>query len=44
MEAFHAPKLGMTQRPLEQWTRENPDKLLPLLRKFYKGEGIPFPY
>ena len=44
LNSFLRGKLNLQQRELEQWARENPKKLLPLLREFYKAEGIPFTY
>ena len=44
LNSFLRGKLNLQQRELEQWARDNPKKLLPLLREFYKAEGIPFPY
>jgi hypothetical protein len=44
LNTFLRGKTDLPQRELESWGRENPDKLLPLLREFYKGEKIPFPY
>jgi len=39
-------KLNWTQgqRKLEEFAKANPDQILPVLRDFYKQEGIPFPY
>jgi hypothetical protein len=34
----------MAQRELEEWARQSPAQILPLLREFYQREGIPFPY
>ena len=45
LNSFLRGRLNLQQRELEQWSAgDNPKKLLPLLREFYKGEGIPFPY
>ncbi len=44
LNTYLRTSLGMAQRELEAWGRENPSKLLPYLREFYKQENIPFPY
>ncbi len=43
LNSYLQDKLGMSQRELEEWARENPDKILDTLRDFYKDENIPFP-
>jgi RHS repeat-associated protein/uncharacterized repeat protein (TIGR01451 family) len=44
LNQFLRGRLNMAQRGLEEWARQNPEKILPLLREFYQHEGIPFPY
>jgi hypothetical protein len=44
LNQFLRGRLNMAQRELEEWARQNPEKILPLLREFYQHEGIPFPY
>jgi hypothetical protein len=44
LNSFLRGQTGLAQRELEEWARNNPDKILPFLRKFYKGEGVDFPY
>jgi hypothetical protein len=44
LNQFLKARLNMTQRKVEEWARQNPDKILPLLREFYQREGVNFPY
>ncbi len=44
LNTFLRQRTGLQQRPLEEWARGNTDALLPMLREFYEGEGIQFPY
>jgi len=41
---FLKKRLNMNPREIEAWAKMNPNKILELLREFYKSEGIPFPY
>jgi hypothetical protein len=44
LKTFLIDKLGMPWMKLQEWARANPEEILPYLRKFYKTEGIAFPY
>jgi hypothetical protein len=44
LDDFLTGRLNMSLNDMRKWARQNPEKILPLLREFYQHEGIPFPY
>ena len=44
LDDFLTGHLKMSLDDMRKWARQNPEKILPLLREFYQREGIPFPY
>ncbi len=44
LDDFLTGRLNTNLDDMRKWARQNPEKILPLLREFYQHEGIPFPY
>jgi hypothetical protein len=44
LDDFLTERLNTSLNDMRKWARQNPEKILPLLREFYQHEGIPFPY